>query len=106
MVNFCGTSGGRTATTKESDRRMLRWEIDGDLTGSTVMLVVLDGSTLTRFPVAIEGTTETASTVAWFFDATYPAGSYAFQFEISRDDTFVNAPTIGFGTLVVEPDLG
>lgn len=114
MVTFCGGDGtGRVQHVKNGDKRQLRWWFPGfDLTGAAVELV-LGTTPQKRYEADVldpVGEGGRGGMVGWFCDNVaegIPVGSYQLEFEVTGlDGTFTHVPTEGFGTLIVEADLG
>lgn len=90
-------------TVKRGDQHPITFNVNADLTGSTVRLLC-KGRTLTVLDTTVTDAAE--GVVTHDLDGTLAVGAYLLELEITQGDTIVTAPTNGYTRLTVKPDLG
>jgi hypothetical protein len=75
-----------------------------DLTGSTVRLLAKLGTETTVILTAALGVDP--GTVEHTLTGTLAAGTYSVEVEVTQGGAITTAPTEGYATLIVTPDLG
>jgi len=91
---------------KTTDRYPITFTTNADLTGATVVLKARIRGTTTIVTLPQTITDPTNGVVTHVLDGTLAAGSYDIELEITQGASLWNAPTEGFGQLMVTPDLG
>lgn len=97
-----------TTFVKHGDSSLLSWSINADLTGADVRLLARSQTTrvLHELDCDVVNPTASASTVQHLTDGTLPIATYDIEFEIVLGGEKVSAPSQGYASLVVGPDLG
>lgn len=90
---------------KFGDTRKAVWRTNFSLLNSTVELKVKGGDGLIDTEGHVEITDPYAGIVAWDHDGELPIGDYSVELWITRDEETFKAPSDGYETLRITPDL-
>lgn len=96
-------------TVRRGDTHPLYWQIldrgtPADLTGATARLIVKMVSPSVGTAIILTATID-GDKVKHILTGTLAIGTYQYEIEITKSGAISTAPTKGFGTLVVLPDL-
>ncbi len=93
-------------TVKRGDTHLTSWRTNVDLTGASVRLLARNKSTKELF--VLDSSIEDASSgiVTHQLTGNLKSGNYQVELEITRSDGIFTAPSGGYETLCVVPDLG
>lgn len=92
-------------TQKEGDTRKAAWRVNFSLLNATVSLKVQasNGSMVTTSNVEIAD--PYAGIVTWKHGGTLAPGDYKVELWVTRDGDTFKAPSVGYETLRITPDL-